>query len=300
MSRIAAFREYSMFFIESGEDHNCIVQTWDDHTLMSVCVRVESVGQRVPEAELAGFSRVLDGTSSCQMPLCCQGFSPTLLRVLSDNRVDGREFVVYREFSVEVFLHCYQLAHQEVFGGLETTAMIDFLMLRIRGAVQEPWCEGVPCLRRCIVAGRVAFADLCDVVTDLIAVWTSVQDFVKHTVPRHFKTGAGRVIHVCLIFFCCFVVFLLSLFCVVIVCVAKLIYFELHSYLQMRGTDWHIYSESTSELRLGLLLHVLDLCEYSFLILGLYRQSVVVCCLLGGSVKGIRQYCVRYDLGIVF
>ena len=147
MSRIAAFREYSMFFIESGEDHNCIVQTWDDHTLMSVCVRVESVGQRVPEAELAGLSRVIDGTSSCQMPLCCQGCSPTLLRVLSDNRVDVREFVVYREFSVDVFLHCYQLAHQEVFGGLETTAMIDFLMLRLRGAVQEPWCEGVPCLR---------------------------------------------------------------------------------------------------------------------------------------------------------
>ena len=175
-------------------------------------------------------------------------------------------------------------------------------MLRLRGAVQEPWCEGVPCLRRCIVAGRVAFADLRDVVTDLIAVWASVQDFVKHTVPRHFKTGAGRVIHICLIFFCCFVVFLLSLslFCVVIVCVAKLIYDELHSYLQMCGTDWHIYSEITSELRLGLLLHVLDLCEYSFLIFGLYRQSVVVCCLLGGSVKGIRQSCVRYDLGIVF
>ena len=87
-------------------------------------------------------------------------FCPTLLRVLSDNCVDGQKVVIYREFSVDVFLHCYQLAHQEVFGGLEITSMIDFLLLRLRGAVQESWCEGVSCLRRCVVAGRVEFADL--------------------------------------------------------------------------------------------------------------------------------------------
>ena len=127
------------------------------------------------------------------MPLSCQGCSPTLLRVLSDNRVDGREFLMYREFSVDVFLYCYRLAHQEVFGVLETTTMIDFLVLRLRGAIQEPWCESTPCLRRCIVAGHVDFADLRGVVVDLMAVWSRVQDFVKRTGPRHFKTVAGRV-----------------------------------------------------------------------------------------------------------
>ena len=160
---------------------------------MSICVRVEAAGQRVPEAELAGLSRVIDSTPACQMPLSCQGCSPTLLRVLSDNRVDGREFLMYREFSVDVFLYCYRLAHQEVFGVLETTTMIDFLVLRLRGAIQEPWCESTPCLRRCIVAGHVDFADLRGVVVDLMAVWSRVQDFVKRTGPRHFKTVAGRV-----------------------------------------------------------------------------------------------------------
>ena len=160
---------------------------------MSVCVRVESVGQRVPEADLAGLSRVIDSTASCQMPLSCHGGSPTLLRVFSDTRVDGREFLMYREFDAEVFLYCFRLAHQEVFGGLETTTMVDYLVLRLRGALQESWCESVPNLRRCIVAGRVDFVDLRAVVTDLIAVWSSVQDFVRHTGPRHFKTGAGRV-----------------------------------------------------------------------------------------------------------
>ena len=192
-ARIGAFREYSISFMESDGYHKCFVQTFDEHTLMSICVRVEASGQRIPEADLAGLSRVIDSTASCQMPLSCQGCSPTLLRILSDNRVDGREFLMYREFTVDVFLHCYQLANQEVFGGLETTAKVDFLMLRLRGAIQEPWCESTLCLRRCIIAGHVEFADLRGVVADLISVWSSVQDFVRHTGPRHFKTAAGRV-----------------------------------------------------------------------------------------------------------
>ena len=203
IARISAFREYSVFFAEVDGLHKCFVQTFDDHTLMSICVRVETAGQRVPEAELAGLSRVIESTASCQMPLACHGGSPTLLRVFSDNRVDGREFLVYREFGVDVFLHCYRLAHQEVFGGLETTTMIDYLLLRLRGALQEPWCESVPSLRRCIVAGRADFADLRDVTSDLIAVWSSVQDFVRHTGPRHFKTGAGRVSEKKNFPFCC-------------------------------------------------------------------------------------------------
>ena len=32
--------------------------------------------------------------------------------------------------------------------------------------------------------------------------------------------------------------------------------------LLMRGGDWYIYTENTNELRLGLLLHVLELGKY--------------------------------------
>ena len=95
---------------------------------------------------------------------------------------------------MDLFLHCYQLAHQEVSGVLETTTLSDYLMLRLRGAVQESWCEDVPCLSRCVVAGRVEFVELRGVVTDLIYVWSSIQGFVRYTCPRHFSTGAGRII----------------------------------------------------------------------------------------------------------
>ena len=62
-----------------------------------------------------------------------------MLRVMNDERSDGRRFVLAREFSSEMFLHCYRVAHQEIFGMLEVTTMIDYLMLRLLGALQEPW-----------------------------------------------------------------------------------------------------------------------------------------------------------------
>ena len=194
ISRISAFREYSIFFVEDDESHRCFVQTWNDHILMSVCVWVEPVGQIVPKAELSGLSRIIDSTTSCQLPLSCHGGSLTLMRVLSENRIDNRSFIVYREFSVDVFLHCFRLAYQETIGGLEVTTMADFLVLRLRGALQESWLENATALRRCVAAGRVPFNDLCGVVRDLISVWRSVRKFIKESAPRQIKTEADRVI----------------------------------------------------------------------------------------------------------
>ena len=159
---------------------------------MSVCVWVEPSGQHAPKAELAGLSRVVDSTTSCQLPLACHGGSPTLLRVLSDSRMDSRSFVVFREFSEDVFLHCFRLAFQEVFGGLEVTTMID-LVLRSRDALQESWFDDLPVLRQGVIAERVLFPDLRDVVKDLLSVWALVQKFIRDSAPRHIKTEAGRV-----------------------------------------------------------------------------------------------------------
>ena len=104
-------------------------------------------------------------------PSSIRGTGPSVLRVLSDERNDGHRFVYAREFSPDVFLHCYRLAHQEIFGLLEVTTMVDCLMLRLRGAMQEPWMEDLPELRRCVVAGKVTFDELRGVVTELMSIW---------------------------------------------------------------------------------------------------------------------------------
>ena len=193
IARVAAFRDYSVFFVDDGTSHSCYVQTWDGHELFCVCVHVEASGQKVPNSELAGLSRVVDSIVSCQLPMSCQGGSASLLRVLSDNRVDGRQFVLGQEFSEEALLQCFREAHQEVFGMLEVTSMVDFLVLRLRGALQESWMEDVTVVRRCVVAGRVPFADLCGFVSELILVWKFVKEYVRYTGARHLKSSTDRV-----------------------------------------------------------------------------------------------------------
>ena len=73
--------------------------------------------------------------------------------------------------------------------------MIDFLVLQLRGALQESWLEDADALRRCVTIGQVSFEELYEVVRDLISVWRSVRKFIKDSAPRHIKTEAGRVIN---------------------------------------------------------------------------------------------------------
>ena len=70
---------------------------------------------------------------------------------------------------MDSFLQCFSQAHQAVFG-MEVTNMVDYLMLRLRGALHELWLEDVCNLRRCVVAGRVKFPELRGVVIDLLSV----------------------------------------------------------------------------------------------------------------------------------
>ena len=154
---------------------------------------MESAGQRVPVSELAGLSRIMDSVPSCQLPLSCQGGSVSLLRVLNDNRIDGRQFLYCQEFTDDSFLRGYRLAEQEIFGRLDVASVIDFVTLRLRGELQEAWMEGTPALRRCVLSGHVAFADLCSVASELVANWKIVREFVRFTGSGHARCEVDKV-----------------------------------------------------------------------------------------------------------
>ena len=76
---------------------------------------------------------------------------------------------------------------------LEMTSVVNFLMLRLCGALQEPWMEDVVNLRCCVIAGQVSFAELCGVVSDLISVWESVREYVRYTGPAQLQTRPERL-----------------------------------------------------------------------------------------------------------
>ena len=195
---MTAFNCYSVRFEEHPDGQYCFVLTWDGNTLLDICINVEPLGQRVPQAELSSLSRIVTSLPSASFPVSIRGVSPSILRILSDERIDGHRFVYAREFSTDVFLHCYRVAHQEIFGLLEVTTIVDFLMLRLRGALQEPWMEDLPELRRCVIAGKVSFDELRGVVSELVSIWETVREYVRYTGPRHIKSESDKV---CIVLF---------------------------------------------------------------------------------------------------
>ena len=166
--------------MEAGGGKQCLVRTWEQHVLLEVCVDVQSAGQRVPLADLNSLACVLGSVPGGQLPLSVEGASPSLLRVLSDAPKDGHQFVLSRNFTEEVFLSCYRQAHQEVLGMMEVTAMIDYLMLRLRGGSAGTLARGCfrtsslccrwPCFlqRSSFSCGRIdSCVELCERVCPL-------------------------------------------------------------------------------------------------------------------------------------
>ena len=183
------------------------------------------------------------------------GGIPTLLRVIDHNRDNGRHFVYRREFNSEVFLRCYRQAHLEIFGMLETTALVKFLLLRLKDALHDAWMEDVPGLRRAVVDGPVEFAGLRVLVSELISIWKIVRQYVRYTGPRLVKSTVDRVSLVSFVLFCLGSRSIYSL------------YIDVHWSVEVPrccnyvlGIDWFVFSELLNDLRLGMLLHLFDLC----------------------------------------
>ena len=64
---------------------------------------------------------------------------------------------------------------------VEVTTMVEYVVQRLRSALYEVWTEGKPLLRKCIRQGSVRFADMRELLTDLIDLWPTIRSFVRST-----------------------------------------------------------------------------------------------------------------------
>ena len=78
--------------------------------LKKTCVGCQSVYLPLPDEELIPLARFVYCLSSQQLPLSIVGGSPYLLRLLGDNRTDGREFMCVKRFNKNVFMQCFRQA----------------------------------------------------------------------------------------------------------------------------------------------------------------------------------------------
>ena len=193
LSAVGTRNEYVLFYEKDTDVERCFVVCWLDNTLKKTCIGQEAFDQTMPKSELVPLARFVNSVPKARLPLCINGASPVLLRVIEDNRTDGKRFVMHQQFSEEVFLQCVRQAHQDVFGIVEVTSLVDYVILRLKSAVNEDWTEGRVLLRKVISQGFVGFQDLREVITDLVDLWPSIRLFIRYTGLPHVKDQADSV-----------------------------------------------------------------------------------------------------------
>ena len=86
--------EYALQFKKDSRVEFCFIVYWDEDKLKKVCVDVQSLDEKLPNAELKPVARLFFGLESRRLPMVVRGASPSLMRVLGDTREDSRRFVV--------------------------------------------------------------------------------------------------------------------------------------------------------------------------------------------------------------
>ena len=193
LSAVGTRNEYALFYEKDADVERCFVVCWLDNALRKICIGQEVLDQPMPKSELVLLAQFVHSVQNARLPFCVSGASPVLLRVIEDNRTDGKRLVMHQQFSEEVFLQCVRQAHQDVFGMVEVTSLVDYVFLRLKSAVYEDWTDGKVLLRKAIRQGSVAFQDLREVLTDLVDLWPSIRLFIRCTGLPHVKDQADSV-----------------------------------------------------------------------------------------------------------
>ena len=187
------FREYSVQYEKDCSVERCFVLYWDDKDVKKICVGCESLEQAVPTPELVPLARVVCSLNTSRMPKTILGVRSCLVRVLEDNRADGRRFVVYQGFDEEVLFRCVLQADQDVFGTVSVTTLVEYLRHGLKSAVFEDWTEDKVVLRKCIRQGSVGYADYRSLLTDVIDLWPTIRPFIRCTGHPDAKTKTDTV-----------------------------------------------------------------------------------------------------------
>ena len=193
LSSIVGFRSYGVQFEKDCEDERCYVVYWDDKDVKKICVGCEALDQAVPLPELLPLSKVVGSLCTSQLSLSILGASPSLIRVLDDNRADGRRFVIYQTFVEETLLQCVLQADKDVFGMVSIVTLVEYLIHRLKIALCEEWTEDKLVLGKCIRQGSVDFADYRQFLSDVIDLWPIIRPFVRCTGHPEAKEKADTV-----------------------------------------------------------------------------------------------------------
>ena len=149
LGSVATFKEYCVHFEKEADIERCYVVYWEKRNLKKM-YRLSTSGSSCSQCRTQTLARFIWSSGVPLLHLCIRGCSPSLLRVLSDNRSDDRQFIVLREIGEDSLLQCVRRAHEDVFGMVKVTTIVKYVVHRLKRALYEEWTEEKPLLRKCI------------------------------------------------------------------------------------------------------------------------------------------------------
>ena len=173
-----AFFSVSLQEVQSGL--RFCVHCFSDGLLREVCVLCEPVLPGLCDAEIVGLSRIFAILPAGQSPVCLRGFPSTLFNVTTEWCVSQGcpKPMFVAENTPKVFKEHVQEAGKLGSSALDCFALLEYLLLRLSRAVDQPWMLRLTRMRRCIRQRDIPFASLSVVLEELVSHWEDVKLFL--------------------------------------------------------------------------------------------------------------------------
>ena len=175
---------FSFDFEEKTDGLYFFVRTWDLNRVIRICVCVEPVGQPFPEAEINCLSRFLSCVGTKFRPLVISGVSSLVNSFYNDSNKKQGKLLSYVQYSPELFIEHVRKAGGNLFGLVDPFTLLEFLVWKLKPALNEPWLVPLTALRRCLLKSCIELGDLPSVLPELVSVWNLVREFIGSNIPK--------------------------------------------------------------------------------------------------------------------
>ena len=76
---------------------------------------------------------------------------------------------------------------------IDVISLLEYLLLRLKTAVDEIWMGGLETLRRCVDVGKLDVVSLRQLCEELLTVWSEVRHFVRFSGPLRSRERSDAV-----------------------------------------------------------------------------------------------------------
>ena len=159
------------------------VKTWNQDCCRRVLVGVFHRFVDVCSSELTLLGRLLSSVGSEVSLVALCGGSERVAEVYEEYLGTGRtrSLIEYPLFDLQTLRRCVQKSGSSAFGSMDPFSLVEFLVVRLKGAAHRDWMTSRPALRQALETGCLELPSLLDVVGNLAGAWPLVVAFMKET-----------------------------------------------------------------------------------------------------------------------